>query len=79
MFVSAHMVCFGVATLIVGPLGDRFGRARVIQVAAVSTSVFSLVSAVVPNFDGLIVARAVNGATAAGVSVRSWSTFAWSS
>jgi len=67
VFVSAYMICFGISTLIVGPLGDRFGRARVIQIAAISTSFFSLISAIVPNFDGLIMARAVNGATAAGI------------
>ncbi len=54
-------------TLIFGPLSDRFGKARVINIAALGTSVFSILGGFAFNLPSLIVFRAMNGAFAAGI------------
>jgi predicted MFS family arabinose efflux permease len=65
--VSSYMLFFGLLTILFGPLGDRYGRARILTIAAFGSAAFSMASAVVADLTSLIVVRAVNGAFSAGI------------
>jgi predicted MFS family arabinose efflux permease len=65
--VVAYMLPFGLFTLIFGPLADRFGKARIINLAAFGTAVFSTLGAAAFDLASLSVIRAVNGAFAAAI------------
>ncbi len=65
--VTAYMLAFGLFTLIFGPLSDRFGKVKIINIAAIGTSVFSLLGAFSFNLPSLVFFRAMNGAFGAGI------------
>lgn len=65
--VSWFAIAYGSMQLLYGPLGDRYGKLRVVVLAAFACSVFSLLTALAPNFGLLAFARAGMGATAAGI------------
>lgn len=65
--VTAYMLSFGAFTLIFGPLSDRYGKAKVINIAAVGTAIFSILGGFAFNLTSLVFFRAVNGAFAAGI------------
>lgn len=65
--VTAYMVAFGLFTILFGPLGDRFGRGRIIKTAAFGTAFFSIMGGLAFNFPSLVVFRSFNGAFAAGI------------
>lgn len=67
MSVTAYMLAFGVFTLIFGPLSDRYGKVKIINIAAIGTAVFSMLGALSFNLPSLIFFRAMNGAFAAGI------------
>lgn len=65
--VTAYMLSFGVFTLLFGPLSDRFGKVRIINIAAIGTAIFSMLGALAFNLPSLIFFRAMNGAFGAGI------------
>jgi predicted MFS family arabinose efflux permease len=65
--VTAYMLAFGVFTLIFGPLSDRYGKVKIINIAAMGTAIFSMLGALAFNLPSLIFFRAVNGAFGAGI------------
>lgn len=65
--VTAYMLSFGVFTLLFGPLSDRFGKVKIINIAAIGTAVFSMLGALSFNLPSLIFFRAMNGAFGAGI------------
>jgi len=65
--VTAYMLAFGVFTLIFGPVSDRYGKVKIINIAAMGTSVFSILGAFAFNLPSLIFFRAMNGAFGAGI------------
>lgn len=65
--VSAFAVAYGVLQLFYGPLGDRFGKLRVITLAAMACAVFSALTSMAPNLTVLVFMRALMGAAAAGI------------
>ncbi len=65
--VTAYMLAFGAFTLIFGPLADRFGKAKIINIAAIGTAVFSVLGGFAFNLTSLVFFRAMNGAFAAGI------------
>jgi len=65
--VSAFAVAYGCLQLFYGPLGDRVGKLRVINAAVLACAVFSALTATASDFNGLVVARALMGASAAGI------------
>lgn len=67
MSVTAYMLSFGVFTLLFGPLSDRFGKVKIINIAAMGTAIFSMLGAVAFNLPSLIFFRAMNGAFGAGI------------
>lgn len=65
--VTAYMLSFGIFTLIFGPLSDRFGKVKIINIAAFGTAIFSMLGATAFNLPSLIFFRAMNGAFGAGI------------
>jgi len=65
--VMAYMLSFGLFTIMFGPLGDRFGKTKVINIAAFGTAIFSMLGAFATNLPYLIAVRAINGAFGAGI------------
>lgn len=65
--VITFSVAYGLMQLVFGPLGDRFGKARMIGIALSGCAAASLACALAPGFGALVVLRAVWGMGAAGV------------
>jgi predicted MFS family arabinose efflux permease len=65
--VTAYMLTFGLFTIIFGPLGDRYGKTKIINIAAFGTAIFSMLGAFAFNLPSLIFFRAMNGAFGAGI------------
>ncbi len=65
--VTAYMLAFGAFTLLFGPLADRFGKVKIINIAALGTAVFSILGSLSFNLTSLVFFRAMNGAFAAGI------------
>jgi len=65
--ISAYMLPFGLFTLLFGPIADRYGKARIINVAAFGTAIFSGLGAVAFDLASLSIIRAINGAFAAAI------------
>jgi predicted MFS family arabinose efflux permease len=65
--ISAFAVAYGCLQLFYGPLGDRVGKLRVINAAALACAVFSAITAMASDFQLLVMARAAMGASAAGI------------
>ncbi|MBL8349139.1 MAG: MFS transporter [Burkholderiaceae bacterium] len=65
--ITVFAVAYGAAQLLFGPLGDRFGKYRVIAWACAASALTSLACALASGHAGLLVARLAAGATAAAV------------
>jgi len=65
--ISVFAISYGVAQLMFGPLGDRFGKYRVIAWACAACAVTASMCGLANDFDMLRLARALAGATAAAV------------
>ncbi len=65
--VSAFAVAYGLAQLLFGPLGDRYGKYRVVAWAALACAVTALACALAPGFAALRAARALAGISAAAI------------
>ena len=67
---SAYVVCYGAFQLVYGPLSDRHGRRNVLLVGLLLALIGSVLAALAPSLDALIMARALQGAgSAAGMVV----------
>lgn len=64
--ISAFMIGFGAAQIIVGTLSDRFGRRPVLLTSLALYTLFSIAAAFAPSFETLLFARLLQGASAAG-------------
>ena len=65
--VLTFAVAYGISQLLFGPLGDRYGKARVMCGALVACALGSLACALAPGFDALVRLRVLWGIAAAGV------------
>jgi len=59
--ISFFAIAYGLAQLLFGPLGDRFGKYRVIASASVACAFTSALCAAAPGFEGLRLARLLAG------------------
>ncbi len=65
--VTMFTAAYGVFQLVYGPVGDRFGKYRVIALASLVSALTTLACALAPTFPLLVAARFLAGATAAAV------------
>lgn len=65
--ISFFSIAYGLAQLMFGPLGDRFGKYRVIACASLACALATLLCAFAWNFESLLAARVLAGATAAAI------------
>lgn len=61
---SVYVFAFGFMQLVYGPIADRFGRRPVLLVAIGLYCIATLMAAVAPTFETLLIARALQGASA---------------
>lgn len=62
-----YMIPFGLFTIIFGPLGDKYGKMKLISIAVFGTTIFSALGGIAPNLLVLCIFRALNGIFAAAV------------
>ena len=67
LVITAFAVAYGLAQLLFGPLGDRFGKYRVIAWACAASAVTSLACALSQDLPSLMAARLAAGTSAAAV------------
>jgi predicted MFS family arabinose efflux permease len=65
--VTTFSVAYGISQLFFGPLGDRYGKYRVVGWACFASALTAGLCGLAPNFETLLVARLLGGATAAAV------------
>ncbi len=65
--ISWFAITYGLMQLFYGPVGDRFGKYRVVMWATLGCSVGCLLSALSPRLDALVIARVACAATAAAI------------
>lgn len=65
--VSVFSIAYGLAQLLFGPLGDRFGKYRVIAFASAACAATALMCSLAPSFPLLLLARVMAGITAAAL------------
>ncbi|HYW77866.1 MAG TPA: MFS transporter [Gammaproteobacteria bacterium] len=65
--ITAFAIGYGAMQLVFGPLGDRYGKYRIIGIATLACGAWSLATAFAPTLAWLIVLRAVTGGTTAAI------------
>jgi predicted MFS family arabinose efflux permease len=65
--IITFSVAYGLMQLVFGPLGDRFGKARLVNIALVGCAIGALACVLAPGFDALVALRIIWGMAAAGV------------
>jgi len=65
--ITVFAIAYGVSQLFFGPVGDRYGKYRVIAWATLACAVTSLACAVAPSQSALIAARLMAGVTAGAI------------
>ena len=65
--IFAFAIAYGFFQLCFGPLGDRFGKLRIISLCALASVIGNGMAFVSPTLDWLVAARIVSGASAAGI------------
>lgn len=65
--ITTFSIAYGVLQLAYGPLGDRRGKWRVITFAVLASAVTAFACTVATDYNVLLIARALAGATCAGI------------
>ncbi|MES3015233.1 MAG: MFS transporter [Pseudomonadota bacterium] len=65
--ITAFSIAYGVSQLFFGPVGDRFGKYRVIAWACAACAVTTTLCGLAQGFSQLVAARLLAGATAAAI------------
>ena len=65
--ISAFAVSYGLLQLLFGPLGDRYGKFRVISIAVLSCTIGNVLAMFAGDLESLVLARVLSGATAGGI------------
>ncbi len=65
--ITVFAVAYGLAQLLFGPLGDRYGKYRVVALGCLACAVTAASCALAPSYGLLLVGRTLAGATAASI------------
>ena len=65
--VTAFAIAYGLLQMFFGPMGDRYGKFRVVCFATIACAIGSMGAAFAPSLEVLIVCRALSGAAGAGI------------
>ncbi|MEJ8849866.1 MFS transporter [Variovorax rhizosphaerae] len=65
--ISGFALAYGLLQLFYGPLGDRYGKVRVIAFATLACTIGSMAAALAPSLDWLVAGRILSGVAAAGI------------
>jgi predicted MFS family arabinose efflux permease len=65
--VTAFSVSYGVLQAFYGPVGDLFGKYRIVALASFLSAITVIICALAPSLTGLTLARLASGATAAAI------------
>jgi len=65
--VSVYAVAYGFSQLLYGPLGDRFGKLRVVSLAVLACALFSAITAMSAHLPMLVIMRGFMGMAGAGI------------
>ena len=65
--LSVATASLGLALLVLGPLSDRFGRTRIVNVSVAASAVVALACALAPTWHALLGLRALQGVALAGL------------
>lgn len=65
--ISAYAIVYGLMQLVYGPLGDRYGKTRVILLASAWCALSTAVAASAPSLEALVLARAATALGAAAI------------
>ncbi|WAT17634.1 multidrug effflux MFS transporter [Aurantiacibacter sp. MUD11] len=69
LVIAVYTIMMGVGCLVPGSYADRYGRRPIIFLALIAFSVLSLVTAMLTDFESMIVIRGVTGLLGAGLMV----------
>ena len=69
LVITAYLLGFGMAQLLYGPISDRVGRKTILLVSLTFYGLTAIASGLATSFDALLVARALQGVSAAGTRV----------
>ncbi len=67
--ISAFLIGFGIAQIFIGTFSDRYGRRGIMLWSLIAYAVTSLMAALAPTFELLLLARVAQGVAAAGARV----------
>jgi len=67
VLVAAFSFFYGLCQIVLGPIGDRFGKLRLMLGALVGYAIFTAACGLAPNLDYLTALRACAGAASAGL------------
>lgn len=67
LVITVFAIVYGFSQLVFGPLGDRFGKYRVIAWGTLGCALTTALCALAPTFELLLVARGLAGASAAAI------------
>lgn len=67
LVITVFGIAYGISQLVFGPLGDRFGKYRVIAWGTVACALTTALCAMAPSFEWLLFARILAGASAAAI------------
>ncbi len=67
LVITVFAIAYGFSQLIFGPLGDRYGKYRVIAWGTVGCALTTAICSLAPTFEWLLVARVFAGASAAAI------------
>lgn len=68
LLASAYSLPFALMQLVFGPMGDAWGKTRLIRLSLGMAAASLLLMAVAPDFYGVLAARVVSGAFAGGIN-----------
>lgn len=65
--ISLFVIAYGVLQLVYGPLGDRYGKQRIITFAVSASALLNLALVFAPSMSAIVVLRGLAGAATAGI------------